>query len=97
MSDAKKKAAPAAEVKVEPTPVVEETKPVAAEPKSKPSGSVVVYRSPRGGSFVGRFLTVTVLDDITVTLEQNVPSELDAKVAAALLDLQSDLYVIETV
>ena len=97
MSDAKKKAAPAVEAEADPTPVVEEAKPVAAEPKSKSSSTAVVYRSTNDGSYVGRFLTVTVLDNVTVTLEENVPSELDAKVASALLELNSDLYVIQTV
>lgn len=97
MSDAKKKAAPAVEAQADPTPVVEETKPMAAQPKSKSSSTAVVYRSPRGRSFVGRYLTLTVLDNLTVTLEENVPSEVDAQVASALLELNSDLYVIQTV
>lgn len=55
----------------------------------------VVYKAVEHQPFVGRYLTVTVLGDQTVTLEVNVPQEVVADVAAALVDLESPHYVIE--
>lgn len=76
--------------KPEPEAPAVEAQPRAA---SKQTASVV-YRDVEGAAFAGQYLTVTVLDE-TVTLKLDQPQEVAADVAAALLEIESDLYVIE--
>lgn len=75
---------------------VADAAPTKAQPATRTGVQHVVYKAVDGGRPVtGRFLTVTVLGDQTVTLEVDVPKEVVADVAAALVDLESPHYVIE--
>jgi hypothetical protein len=88
----------ATEPVVEPV-AAEPTEPVAAPAQAPQRTSVqrVVYKQIEGRASVGQFLTVIVMEDQTVTLELDVPKEVAADVAAALVALESPLYVIQPV
>lgn len=81
-----------------PEPVVAadaEATPAPKKAAARTGVQSVVYKAVPDQPYAGRFLTVTVLDDQTVTLEVDVPKEVVADVAAALVDLESPSYVIE--
>lgn len=68
--------------------------PAEAQVAASKQTTRIVYRNIEDTPFVGQYLTVTALDE-TVTLKLDEPQEVAADVAAALLDIESDLYVIE--
>lgn len=70
------------------------TRAAAPEPASAPAPTTVVYRRREDAPYPGRFITVNVANT-TVTLKEHEPTSVDPQVGQALIDLTSDLYVIE--
>jgi len=91
---------PAEETPIEESPVEASVVEAPAEEiqaaPQRTSVQRVVFTQIEGAPKVGRFLTMTVLDDQTVTLELDVPTEVAADVAAALSALESPLYIIQS-
>lgn len=74
---------------------VEVPQPVAAQTPQRTSVQRVVFHQVKGMAAVGQFLTVIVMGNQTVILELDQPKEVAADVAAALIALESPLYVIQ--